>query len=89
VRRRNETNDAKNYTHALTRSSSSSQLWRELTTQRLGPARALAALEEMFSPGRKAKTTTCVVVVVDEIDVLLTRDQGVRIASALAQLPLP
>lgn len=60
------------------------QLWEKLTGQRVGPARALPALESMFSPagssqGGSTTQRACVtLLVVDEIDVLITKDQSVR-----------
>ena len=65
------------------------KLWERLTGSRAGPARALAALEQMFggsgsghpqggssaAPSGRACMT---LLVVDEIDVLITKDQSVR-----------
>lgn len=60
-----------------------SKLWERLSGQRQGPARALAALEELFSAGSAsggraaASKRGMTLLVVDEIDVLMTRDQAV------------
>ncbi|KAG2449488.1 hypothetical protein HYH02_005632 [Chlamydomonas schloesseri] len=57
-----------------------SKLWERMSGQRWGPARALKALEEAFSGGagpngggRRHMT----LLIVDEIDVLITKDQAV------------
>jgi len=56
------------------------QLWEKLMGQRLGPGRALAALEEMFSADSSGSRKKCMtLLVVDEIDVLMTKDQGVSV----------
>ncbi|EFJ47339.1 origin recognition complex subunit 1 [Volvox carteri f. nagariensis] len=51
-----------------------SKLWERMSGQRWGPARALKALEESFSGGARRHMT---LLIVDEIDVLITRDQAV------------
>jgi origin recognition complex subunit 1 len=55
------------------------QLWEKLTGQRAGPGRALAALESLFDPsGKGGSSRGCMtLLVVDEIDVLITKDQSV------------
>jgi hypothetical protein len=54
------------------------QLWEKLTGQRAGPSRALAALEALFDPSGKGGSRGCMtLLVVDEIDVLITKDQSV------------
>eukprot|EP00967_Tisochrysis_lutea_P009690 scaffold11321_cov22-Tisochrysis_lutea.AAC.1 len=56
------------------------QLWERLMGQRLGPGRALAALEQLFSGGgdQPHGGRACMtLLVVDEIDVLITKDQSV------------
>ena len=55
--------------------------------QRLGPGRALAALEQLFSSSndstnardKSGKNQGMTLLVVDEIDVLITKDQSVRV----------
>jgi origin recognition complex subunit 1 len=65
------------------------QLWEKLAGQRLGPGRALAALEAMFGVGSSSSSTSrrgMTLLVVDEIDVLITRDQSVRHSWSLGTL---
>ncbi|GFH11894.1 origin recognition complex subunit 1 [Haematococcus lacustris] len=56
-----------------------SKLWEKVAGQRAGPARALAALEAHFSAGATAqgRGRCMTLLVVDEIDVLITKDQSV------------
>ncbi|KAG2483739.1 hypothetical protein HYH03_017394 [Edaphochlamys debaryana] len=57
-----------------------SKLWERMSGQRWGPARALKALEEGFSGGAGAGgggRRHMTLLIVDEIDVLITRDQAV------------
>eukprot|EP00198_Chlamydomonas_reinhardtii_P009027 XP_001698364.1 origin recognition complex subunit 1 [Chlamydomonas reinhardtii] len=56
-----------------------SKLWERMSGQRWGPARALKALEEAFSGGvgAAAGRRHMTLLIVDEIDVLITKDQAV------------
>lgn len=56
-------------------------VWGEqaLTGHHLGPPRSLAALEEIFSVrGRAENASRVTVVLLDEMDLLLTKNQAVR-----------
>lgn len=53
-----------------------------LTGYHLGPQKSLAALEEIFSAGgRRDSTSRVTVLLLDEMDLLLTRTQAVRFSS--------
>ncbi|KXZ54607.1 hypothetical protein GPECTOR_4g672 [Gonium pectorale] len=56
-----------------------SKLWERMSGQRWGPARALKALEEAFSGGSGSGSGRrhMTLLIVDEIDVLITKDQAV------------
>lgn len=61
-----------------------SKLWERIAGVRWGPARALAALEEAFSGGGAVRqggggseARHMTLLLVDEIDVLITKDQAV------------
>ena len=57
-----------------------SKLWERLSGQRLGPARARDALQAAFAPsvgGGAARRRFATLIVLDEIDMLMTRDQSV------------
>ncbi len=62
-----------------------SKLWERIAGVRWGPARALAALEEAFSGGGAVRQGAAggggarhmTLLLVDEIDVLITKDQAV------------
>ncbi|GLC48351.1 hypothetical protein PLESTB_000086700 [Pleodorina starrii] len=57
-----------------------SKLWERMSGQRWGPARALKALEEYFSGGGGGGGGSgrhVTLLIVDEIDVLITKDQAV------------
>ncbi|GIL52906.1 hypothetical protein Vafri_8656 [Volvox africanus] len=51
-----------------------SKLWERMSGQRYGPSRALRALDESFLSGHRRHMT---LLIVDEIDVLITKDQAV------------
>lgn len=67
-----------------------SKLWERLAGQRCGPGKALSMLEALFAPKQagnaaalgsqkdnRAKSQFMTLLVVDEIDILMTRDQSV------------